>query len=69
MKKIFYCIKCDMEEVSQPRLALGYNICLTCGDEEAKKEIEKKTKRIAIAYPNGAYQYITGGPETAKDFG
>ena len=69
MKKIFYCTKCDMEEVPQARLDLGYNICLTCGELEAQKESERKTKRIAIAYPNGAYQYITGGPETAKDFG
>jgi hypothetical protein len=51
--------KCDMEEIDPRRLALGYTTCLTCGAEEAKIESERKSRRIAIAYDKGAYQYIT----------
>jgi hypothetical protein len=48
-----------MEEIDPRRLALGYTTCLTCGAEEAKIESERKSRRIAIAYDKGAYQYIT----------
>jgi hypothetical protein len=48
-----------MEEIEEARLALGYTVCLTCGEEEAKAEIERKSRRVAIAYAKGGYQYIT----------
>jgi hypothetical protein len=62
------CIKCGMEEVESGRLAIGYRICLTCGEQEAQVESERKSRRIAIAYDKGAYQYITDADDP-KDFG
>ena len=53
------CIKCRIEEVESARAALGYKICLTCGEAAAKAESERKKGRVAIAYDKGAYQYIT----------
>ena len=51
--------KCEMEEIDPARLALGYTVCLTCGEIEAAALAEKKAGRVAIAYPKGGYQYIT----------
>ncbi len=62
------CIKCGIEEVETGRVALGYKICLTCGEEMAKLESERKSRRIAIAYDKGAYQYIADGDDP-RDFG
>ena len=62
------CTKCHIEEIESGRLALGYTICLTCGEEEAKKESIRKSKRVAIAYDKGAYQYIADGDDPC-DFG
>ena len=62
------CIKCRIEEVESGRLALGYRTCLTCGEADAKIESERKSRRIAIAYDKGAYQYITEADDP-KDFG
>ena len=53
------CPKCGIEEISSGRLALGYKVCLTCGEEEAATESERKSRRVAIAYDKGGYQYIT----------
>lgn len=53
------CIKCRIEEVESARAALGYKICLTCGEAAAQAESERKKGRVAIAYDKGAYQYIT----------
>ena len=53
------CIKCGIEEVEPKRVALGYKICLTCGEAAAQVESERRKSRIAIAFPKGAYQYIT----------
>jgi hypothetical protein len=58
MKENNWC-KCGMEEIESARLALGYTTCLTCGEEAAKLESARKSRRIAIAYDKGAYQYIT----------
>lgn len=62
------CIRCGIEEVEQGRLALGYEICLTCGAEIAKEESERKSRRVAIAYDKGGYQYIADGDDP-QDFG
>lgn len=53
------CIKCGMEEVDPKRVALGYKICPTCGEAAARAEAERRKGRVAIAFPKGAYQYIT----------
>jgi len=55
------CPICLIEEINPKRLALGYRICLTCGETAAKKETEQKSRRVAIAYDKGGYQYITEG--------
>lgn len=53
------CEKCKIEEIESGRLALGYKICLTCGEAAARATAEHRKGRIAIAYDKGAYQYIT----------
>jgi len=53
------CPKCLIEEIESARLALGYKVCLTCGEIEAQRESERKAGRVAIAYDKGGYQYIT----------
>jgi hypothetical protein len=62
------CKLCEIEEVESGRAALGYSICLTCGEAAAKQESERKSRRVAIAYDKGAYQYIADGDDP-KDFG
>lgn len=53
------CIKCGIEEIESGRLALGYDVCLTCGEIAARETKEQRKSRIAIAFDKGAYQYIT----------
>jgi len=53
------CPICGIEEISEGRLALGYTTCLTCGEAAAQQETEDKSRRVAIAYDKGGYQYIT----------
>lgn len=53
------CPVCEIEEIEPGRLALGYKMCLTCGEAAAQAEVEHKKGRVAIAYDKGSYQYIT----------
>lgn len=53
------CIDCRIEEVESARAALGYRTCPTCGERRARVEAEQRKSRVAIAFPKGAYQYIT----------
>ena len=53
------CIECGIEEVDSRRVALGYRTCPTCGEMRARAEADKRKSRVAIAFPKGAYQYIT----------
>lgn len=53
------CIICGIEEVDPRRLALGYKTCPTCGEAAARDVAESRKSRVAIAFPKGAYQYIT----------
>ena len=53
------CKICRIEEIVPGRVALGYNTCPTCGEAAARVEKERRKSRIAIAFPKGAYQYIT----------
>jgi hypothetical protein len=62
------CIKCGIEEVESGRLALGYRTCPTCGEAAAREESERRKGRVAIAFPKGAYQYITD-EHPLKDLG
>lgn len=61
------CSICEML-IPQGRVDLGYKICTRCGDKFAKQEISDKSKRVAIPYNKGAYQYITPGT-SGKDIG
>jgi DNA-directed RNA polymerase subunit M/transcription elongation factor TFIIS len=47
------------ELISPKRLAAGYFICLTCGEEKAEQEKLRKSRSIVPAYSKGAYVYIT----------
>lgn len=53
------CKECGLEEVDPRRIALGYKTCPTCGEAAARVEAQRRKGRIAIAFPKGAYQYIT----------
>lgn len=61
------CKECG-DEFSDARKALGYDTCLSCGEEDAQAEVEKKRMRIGVAYSKGCYQYITS-VEMIKDLG
>ena len=62
------CKICRIEEIDPRRSALGYNTCPTCGEAAARAETEAKKGRVAIAFPKGAYQYITDDA-TLEDLG
>ena len=48
-------IECDCgNEISKARFALGYRVCLVCGEAQAKK----RKFTVAIPYGKGAYQLI-----------
>jgi len=51
------CKFCN-EEYSDKRLALGFHLCLECGDRAANREADRRRKCVAPAYNKGAYQYI-----------
>jgi hypothetical protein len=40
--------------ISEARFALGYRVCLSCGEAQAKK----RKFTVAIPYGKGAYQLI-----------
>lgn len=56
------CIECG-EEFSDKRMELGYNWCLSCGDDIAYKQAVKKSKRISPLYNKGGLQFITDGED------
>jgi hypothetical protein len=53
---------------SPRRKALGYTLCLECGDEAVQPIIERMKKQCAPAYNKGAYMYITD-MQMVKDLG
>ena len=61
------CYKCD-EEFPEGRKQLGYNTCLECGEEEARKETLFKASCTAPAYNKGCYMYVSS-KKMAKDLG
>lgn len=52
------CIKCDME-YSIKRYNLGYKTCLDCGELDAEKIANQKSKQTAPLFNKGSYQYIS----------
>ena len=61
------CLKCG-DEYPDKRKEIGYDICLKCGAEKAREQAIAKSKRIAVVYNKGSYQYITDG-EKLEDLG
>ena len=52
---MLYGIECECgDEIDIRRYRLGYKVCLTCGDREAKC----RKFVVEIPYGKGAYQYI-----------
>lgn len=56
---ITYCTTCELEDVPEGRIKLGFTTCLVCGEKDAKVEIVRRKGRVAILYDKGGYQYIT----------
>jgi len=61
------CIECG-EEYNPKRKLLGYSTCLDCGQDNAEREILRKSKCIAPAYNKGAYMYVSSSA-MARDAG
>lgn len=61
-------VKCKLcpEEVSEQRLQIGYNLCLSCGDKEAQEDIASKKKRVGINHSKGTYVYLGEGEAARK---
>lgn len=58
------CKECG-EEFHPLRQKLGYEVCLSCGDVKAQKEIAHKKKCSAPLFNKGGYQYV-GNKEAAR---
>jgi len=56
------CANCG-EEFSDKRKELGYDLCLSCGDDIAHEQAVAKSKRVGLNYNKGQYQYITDGTD------
>jgi hypothetical protein len=61
------CIECS-DEYSDRRKALGYKVCLDCGQDAAEIEILFKASCTAPAYNKGWYMYVSSA-KMAKDLG
>ena len=61
------CADCG-SSYSPRRKALGYALCLACGQEAVQPLIERMKKQCAPAYNKGAYMYITD-MQMVKDLG
>lgn len=61
------CIECD-SEYPEKRKALGFSVCIVCGDKYATQEKIRKSKCVAPLFNKGAYQYV-GSFEDAKNIG
>ena len=56
-----FCSWCG-DDVPAARWALGYRVCLFCGEERAKQE--RMGWCVVQEYGKGAYQFVT--PQSAK---
>lgn len=61
------CCECG-DPFSRKRRQLGYRTCLTCGDQQARVDIERLKGQSAPAYNKGPYMLITNR-SVAKDLG
>lgn len=61
------CIEC-FKEYPDMRKSIGYSTCIICGDKNAIREANRKSKCIAPLFNKGAYQYI-GNIRDAKNIG
>tara|TARA_Y100000592_G_scaffold3363_1_gene4900 strand:+ start:19657 stop:19854 length:198 start_codon:yes stop_codon:yes gene_type:complete len=61
------CNECFID-FPDARKALGYDVCIKCGDKHARKEAIRKSKCIAPLFNKGSYQYI-GNINAAKHIG
>ena len=52
-----FCRQCG-DDIAPARVALGYHLCLSCGDAAARKERSNKWI-VAIPYSKGAYQVVS----------
>ena len=52
------CTNCG-EEFSDKRKDLGYEICLSCGDNVAHEQAVEKSKRVGPLFNKGGLQYIS----------
>lgn len=50
------CVRCG-DDIHSSRFALGYRLCLFCGEEQATQD--RKSWCVSIPYSKGAYQLIT----------
>lgn len=53
-------------EFSEKRFQMGYDTCLTCGQEQAQREKQRKSRYISLAYNKGPYMYITPGTDPSS---
>lgn len=53
---------------SPKRKALGYALCLECGQAAVQPVLERMKKQCAPAYNKGSYQFITD-MQMVKDLG
>ena len=61
------CVKC-YDEFPDARRDIGYEVCIECGDRQARKEAIRKSKCVAPLFNKGSYQYI-GNINAAKHIG
>lgn len=62
---LFACPRCG-DDVEAPRTALGYRLCLFCGEEAARTE--RRSWCVVQEYGKGPYQFVTrtSAPTTLK---
>ena len=61
------CAKCSCD-FPDKRHALGFDLCIVCGDKYASLEKIRKSKCIAPLFNKGAYQYV-GSIQDARNAG
>lgn len=55
-KRLLTCVVCH-DDIIPGRAALGYRVCIWCGEEAARQE--RKGWTVVQEYTKGNYQFIT----------